>query len=325
VAHGTNPLVDDAAADPDDDGLTNLQEYEWGTLPLNPDTDDDGLQDGAELVHGTNPLIADTDSDGLPDGWEVTYDFDPLSDGGLTQGLVARWTFDDGVGDVLANVVSTQWPGVAYGMGSNNWTVGRNRGALMFDGINDYVAVVQSNAGAVVTGAPFTVTAVIWQDPAGTGAFPTVVSDGTYSNGFWPGFTLRYQRTSDGLMLNIGSSNATMAQLVRTNWSAEMVGRWVDVALSHDGTTARLFVDGREVAAAARPFSAQMQPELLIGGGHVNIPDAFWQGKIDDVRIYRSALGTNELALVNDWISDADGDGVSNGEEYLAGTDPLNP
>ena len=210
-------------------------------------------------------------------------------------------------------------------MDSNNWTTGRNRGALVFDGVNDVVAVVQSNVGAVVTGAPFTVTAVIWQDAAVTGTFSTVVSDGAYSQGFWPGFTLRCQRSTDGLVLNIGSSNATMAQLVRTNWVPEKVGRWVDVALAHDGTTARLFVDGREVAAAARPFSAQMQPELLIGGGHVNIPDAFWQGKIDDVRIFRAALGTNELALVNDWIGDADGDGISNGEEYLAGTDPRNP
>ena len=33
-----NPLVDDAAADPDEDGLTNLQEYQQGTEPDNPDS-----------------------------------------------------------------------------------------------------------------------------------------------------------------------------------------------------------------------------------------------------------------------------------------------
>lgn len=34
---GTNPLVKDATLDPDDDGLTNLQEYQNNTDPLDPE------------------------------------------------------------------------------------------------------------------------------------------------------------------------------------------------------------------------------------------------------------------------------------------------
>jgi hypothetical protein len=44
-------------------------------------------------------------------------------------------------------------------------------------------------------------------------------------------------------------------------------------------------VDGRLVAAEGRPFSARLQPELLLGGGLVNVPESFWRGKLDDVRI----------------------------------------
>ena len=65
--------------DTDGDGLTNNEEIQIGTDPLNPDTDGDGLKDGEEVkTYGTNPLAPDTDNDGLTDGDEVLrYKTDP--------------------------------------------------------------------------------------------------------------------------------------------------------------------------------------------------------------------------------------------------------
>jgi autotransporter-associated beta strand protein len=64
-----------AGDDYDDDGLTNLQEYQRGTLPKNPDTDGDTLKDGPEVAGAgsrppTDPLKLDTDGDSLGDGVE---------------------------------------------------------------------------------------------------------------------------------------------------------------------------------------------------------------------------------------------------------------
>jgi hypothetical protein len=48
MAYGLNPGLNDSGIDLDGDGLTNLDEYELDTDPLNPDTDGDGILDGQE-------------------------------------------------------------------------------------------------------------------------------------------------------------------------------------------------------------------------------------------------------------------------------------
>ena len=88
----TEPLNDDT----DGDGLEDGEEVnEYGTDPLEVDTDGDGLTDGEEVnEYESNPNVVDSDGDGLEDGEEINdYNSDPTSldsDGdGLGDGIEA--------------------------------------------------------------------------------------------------------------------------------------------------------------------------------------------------------------------------------------------
>ena len=66
----------DASVDSDGDGLTNLEEYGFGSNPTLADADGDGLNDAEEELAGTDPNSEDSDLDGIPDGYEFFNDLD---------------------------------------------------------------------------------------------------------------------------------------------------------------------------------------------------------------------------------------------------------
>ena len=74
---GNNTTTPPAGADSDFDGLSDEEERQRGSDPMNPDTDGDGLKDGEEVAAGTNPVIADSDGDGISDGSEVAIGTNP--------------------------------------------------------------------------------------------------------------------------------------------------------------------------------------------------------------------------------------------------------
>jgi hypothetical protein len=73
------------------------------------------------------------------------------------------------------------------------------------------------------------------------------------------------------------------------------VNVWQLIAATYDGTTARYYINGVEVAS--KPFSGNVgDSDSWRIGAYGTTPGGFFHGLIDDVRIYDDALPSVQLA-----------------------------
>jgi hypothetical protein len=77
------------------------------------------------------------------------------------------------------------------------------------------------------------------------------------------------------------------------------VARWRHVASTYDGTWLRVYVDGRAVGAKRVTGRTCASGEPLAVGAKNNptkgLLEAFWDGRLDDVRVYARALSATEV------------------------------
>ena len=84
---------DDANSDLDEDGLSNLEEYELGTRIDSSDSDEDGLEDGEEVDLGTDPTNPDSDGDSVSDGEDPFPTFGVVVDVIVPESVMFAETF----------------------------------------------------------------------------------------------------------------------------------------------------------------------------------------------------------------------------------------
>lgn len=86
--HGLDKYDDsDADDDNDDDGLTNLEEYVFGSDPTDEDSDNDGYNDNTEYLAGTDPNDSTSYPSGPPDEPDEGDDDDDEDLGALAAGI----------------------------------------------------------------------------------------------------------------------------------------------------------------------------------------------------------------------------------------------
>jgi hydrogenase maturation factor HypE len=79
-----------------------------------------------------------------------------------------------------------------------------------------------------------------------------------------------------------------------TGTTAVSTTAWTHLAMTYDGATLRLFVNGTQVTSRALTTPMATSTGLLRFGGE-NVWGDFFQGRIDEVRIYNRALTAAEI------------------------------
>jgi hypothetical protein len=197
-------------------------------------------------------------------------------------GLVAAYNFNEGSGSTLSDRTGNGHNGTITGATWN--TQGRFGGALAFNGSNQWVTVSPTSALNLTTG----MTLEAW-------IYPTVnngVRDIVIKEGASVDIYNLYARNWRGRMESnvfVGGNNRTAESS-----GAPPVNTWTHVAGTYDGTTLRLFVNGAQVASAAVSGSIPTSTGPLRIGGN-SLWGEYFQGRIDEIRIYNRALTAVEI------------------------------
>jgi len=214
---------------------------------------------------------------------------------GLLDGLVGYWRLNDGAGSPTAHDWSS-WgnDGALVNLDpAAAWLTGGPEGTALDGQGRGYVTVADSSSIDSIVNR-VTVAAWIALDQTNT-EFATAISR-QMGTGFGQSYHLSINSTQQAALYI-----TTPAQLVYlTDPSTAPLQTWIHLAGTWDGTQARLYVNGVEVASAAidGAFGAETNPVLLAGnanGADRKVSEVV-PGRLNDVMLYRRALGPGEIA-----------------------------
>ena len=198
-------------------------------------------------------------------------------------GLVAAYALNEGAGTTITDASGNGNSGTISG-GFAWSSAGRWGGALSFNGVNSLARVPSS--ASLNLGAAMTLEAWI-QPTAAQSGWRTIVQrevDAYFLNA----------SNDTGPLLPSGGGTLGGATVFVSGPTASPINAWTHVALTYNGTTLRLYVNGVLAASQARTGSIQASSSPLWIGGNSPYGEYF-QGLIDEIRIYNRALTQAEI------------------------------
>lgn len=171
------------------------------------------------------------------------------------------------------------------------FSLGQTANSLSFDGSNDLVNLGTDSAFAI--GNPeITLEAWIFATAWKTWVYEggiLVKEENTYNLGYM-------LRAGEGGKLNFAVGNGSWNELT-TKAGTLSLNTWTHVAATYDGTFSRVYVNGNIVdSAKVSTTIGQSYTTPLVIGNHSGTYSRYWQGNIDEVRIWNIVRSSAEIA-----------------------------
>jgi len=243
-------------------------------------TDDDGATDSDTVVITINPPATPLPPPAPPS----------------SAGLMGYWKFDDGAGTTALDSSGNNIHGTLTN--GPTWVAGKIGGALSFDGVDDNVITRDPADGSLDMGTgDFTLAAWFYFPTLpGVGVTQDMISKGSHGNrGYSLGIT---DNLLCGYIDNTGDGGINQSFC----YGSPTAGVWHHGAAVFDrDLEVRIYLDGISVGANGiwpRNDGNIDSPNSLKIGEYGDSALLWFNGTLDDVRIYNRALSASEIAAL---------------------------
>ena len=270
------------------EGWSGTINYDTGEITLSANG---GSPTGTCAYHYTAITSIDTEVKGAS---EIILSWDDVPATGtsydLSSNLIAQWKCNDTDGTTATDTTTTN-----SGSGTYTATTGKVNGGFQFNGGSDFITIPYNSAFQFGSG-DFSMSAWIYN------------SGGNSYTGFILGQSIPGSGAGSVILRLLNGNISLMASADGTSWGiANIAGtttldanKWYHICLVRSGGTWTVYLDGvSEISvtgASADPCS--ITDDFIIGKQNYSSGVNFFNGKLDDVRIYGRALAAGDIATL---------------------------
>lgn len=203
-------------------------------------------------------------------------------------GLVGYWSFEDATGTLATDFSGRGNHATLTNMESTDWSSGKRGRALLFDGVNE--SVYRSSVSASF-GTSFTVSA--WVKTSASA--PQVIfglnrSPSNIQN------QVNFIMNANGTICFWDYSGSYGFNESQNSTGAVNNGQWRHVVFVRDGTSGTYYIDGQSSGTATASQNVTYGTSDLSFGADYRDSNKYWNGSLDEVRIYNRALTSGQVA-----------------------------
>jgi hypothetical protein len=208
-----------------------------------------------------------------------------------SENLIGWWKLDEesGVAATDSSVISNDGSLNNSTFSTNSILSNLNSG-LYLDGSNDYVTITKVSSYEIDF-----ITLSIWVYPASTGQIDQIFSkDASGANRSW-----QFRKEADETVRFIVFDDDDSSNGQATSTNTLILNDWNHIAGTWDGTDMKIYINGQFDASTS--FSGLLnkgEPNNAYLGRSENVDPGYFEGRLDDARIYNRALSEEEISAL---------------------------